>query len=342
VRFVFRVVQRSGLTPAMDPALLSRIETLRVARRAGATEVGDVSDEELAKWIDVKHFEEIDSTNSYVEREFANFNIAKLTVVSTDSQTAGRGTRGRSWHTAPGHCALLTYFVSFPPECSTEFVNRNAANATQVLALSTVTALQETASARGCKISFGVKWPNDVIADGGKIAGILARAEPSPGPRLDRMILGVGVNINLPESDLDQINGSRTAWPATSLLAAEAAFARNGKLQPPAATTACSVEDFRQCLTMHFAKALKEFFVGGFAAFNDRVHAVDVYVGKKVYFKVSEEHVIRAIYLCLNESGHIVLQHDDGKTSVYPSGEILTEEAVAARQSAEGKSGDDE
>jgi len=262
----------------------------------------------LAEWVCPIHFDELDSTQKYVERECASFDQGKLTVVSADFQNAGRGTGERTWCATQGQSALMTFYFTFPSSCSNDFVNRNAPNVTQVLAscavnVLTATAMQTCASGvASCR--FGVKWPNDVVVNDHKIGGVLARALFSAG-RLDRIIAGIGVNINTSQADLDEIK--RPVWPATSLQVV------TGRTH--------DVGAFRRDLSLAFAGALQTFFVSGFASFRESLGAMDVFVGRSVTFRIHET-AIEGTYLGTNEEGHILLRTEGG-VQAYPSGEII-------------------
>ena len=65
-------------------------------------------------------FRELDSTQTYAEAHRADFAAAKLTAVCADAQTAGRGTRGRSWVAVPGTAVLMTFHFVFPAACAHE------------------------------------------------------------------------------------------------------------------------------------------------------------------------------------------------------------------------------
>lgn len=264
-------------------------------------------------WVAHRHFEELDSTQSYVEREHESFDQTKLTAVSADYQTAGRGTRERTWLAPKGHCVLLTFFFRFPPDLSTDFVNQCAPNATKVLALASVEALRHAVADRkspaGRAVALGLKWPNDIVASGKKLGGVLARAVPSAGARLDGIIVGVGLNINTPQTELDKID--RPVWPATSL------YACTGERE------VFDVAAVRQHLLGTFALELQAFFDGGFPALRDRVNALDALMGTKVRFRVHETEVWDAIFDGVDDDGLIVLRFPDGERRSFPSGEIV-------------------
>jgi BirA family transcriptional regulator, biotin operon repressor / biotin---[acetyl-CoA-carboxylase] ligase len=123
--------------------------------------------------------------------------------VRADAQTAGRGRRGRAWVSAPGNL-FCTYAADFagPPG--------QAALLGFVAALS-VADLADAAAGRACA---RLKWPNDVLADGGKCAGILLEAE-SASSGATRLLLGIGVNlsgapedIGYPSMDLTRLGGA--------------------------------------------------------------------------------------------------------------------------------------
>jgi BirA family transcriptional regulator, biotin operon repressor / biotin---[acetyl-CoA-carboxylase] ligase len=123
------------------------------------------------------HLRETTSTNERA-RELAAAGAPHGTLVTTGLQTAGRGRQGRTW-TAPAGRALLMSLVlrSFD-------------------ALTPLRAGLAVADLAGP--SARVKWPNDVLVDGRKVAGILVEGRPQEG----WAVLGIGVNVALPPDDL--------------------------------------------------------------------------------------------------------------------------------------------
>jgi BirA family biotin operon repressor/biotin-[acetyl-CoA-carboxylase] ligase len=117
-------------------------------------------------------------------------------VFVTDFQNSGRGRRDRGWSAAPG--LDLTFSVILRPDIEPRY----AQLLNLAAALSVCAVLRETMGEhRG---SIGIKWPNDVLAGGKKICGIICETAGS-GPRLDYAVLGIGVNVN----------GTRRDMPAT-------------------------------------------------------------------------------------------------------------------------------
>lgn len=260
----------------------------------------------LADWVDHKHFDELDSTQSFVEREHETFDQSRLTAVSADFQTAGRGTGERAWQAKRADSVLVTFFFRFPSDCSNDFVNRSAPNVTKVLAIAAVQTLQWATP--GQELEFGIKWPNDIIVSGCKVGGILARAVPFSG-RLEGIIIGVGLNINTPKEVLEQIE--RPVWPAGSL------FSASGR------TETFDVASIRRRLLGTFAMQLRRFFQGGFAIFYQHVNSLDVLLGSKVRFRVHASEEFDCVFEGIQEDGLIVLRLETGEVAAFPSGEIV-------------------
>jgi BirA family biotin operon repressor/biotin-[acetyl-CoA-carboxylase] ligase len=114
-------------------------------------------------------------------------------VFVTDFQTSGRGRRDRIWNSAPG--IDLTFSVVLRPNIESRHVH----TLNLAAALAVKTALGGVFGDK--KDLVKIKWPNDVIADGKKICGILCECAVSDG-RLDYAVLGMGVNVNGAREDI--------------------------------------------------------------------------------------------------------------------------------------------
>jgi BirA family transcriptional regulator, biotin operon repressor / biotin---[acetyl-CoA-carboxylase] ligase len=132
----------------------------------------------MALGVPHHHFACTDSTNSRA-RELAAAGAPHGTVVTAAEQTAGRGRQGRTW-TAPAGKALLYSAVVRP-----------LAERHLVLPLAAPLAICETAEALQPGLECGVKWPNDVLVEGRKLAGVLIEARPQDG----WAVVGVGLNL---------------------------------------------------------------------------------------------------------------------------------------------------
>lgn len=143
------------------------------------------------------YIENIDSTNLW-----AKSNIETLddkTVVYADAQTQGRGRLQRTWVDL-GKGNLFMSLVLKPGE---NFDERYA-NLTQYLSVCLCKILENY------NLTPEIKWPNDVLINGKKIAGILSEASVR-GTTFKGLVLGIGVNLNAREEDFVQIDKKVTA-----------------------------------------------------------------------------------------------------------------------------------
>jgi BirA family biotin operon repressor/biotin-[acetyl-CoA-carboxylase] ligase len=150
-------------------------------------------------------FMAVGSTNA-VLRDFARGGAAEGTVVIADGQTAGRGRAGRPWFSPPG----VNLYVST--------LLRPAITPSAVPVFAFIASLGLTDALAAESVKAAIKWPNDVVVDGRKIGGSLIEYAVS-GSRLDYMILGTGVNLNVGADDL-RAALSEEAEGATTLRAA--------------------------------------------------------------------------------------------------------------------------
>jgi BirA family transcriptional regulator, biotin operon repressor / biotin---[acetyl-CoA-carboxylase] ligase len=131
----------------------------------------------------IRRFAELDSTNRYLLDE-ARAGAREGVVVVADHQTAGRGRLGRSWEAPPGSSLLVS--VLLRPALGPEQAH--------IVVMAAALAL---ADAVGAVAGFTpeLKWPNDLVVDGRKLAGLLAEREPGAGGSLAALIVGAGVNV---------------------------------------------------------------------------------------------------------------------------------------------------
>jgi BirA family biotin operon repressor/biotin-[acetyl-CoA-carboxylase] ligase len=147
-----------------------------------------------------RYYETIGSTNDEA-LAWASLGAPDLSLVVADEQTSGRGRMDRRWFTTP-HTALAMSLILRPTDVERAHLHR----ATGLLAIS----LTESLLALG--LLPQIKWPNDVLLGGKKVAGILVESSWM-GENLDAMVLGLGVNVleaAIPPAD-------KLLFPATSV-----------------------------------------------------------------------------------------------------------------------------
>lgn len=146
----------------------------------------------------VRHFAELDSTNSEASRLAQAGEAGPLWIVA-ERQTAGRGRRGRVWQGASGNLAATLLLAT----------DRTPAQAAQTAFIAAL-ALADMAAGFVPADLIRVKWPNDLLVGGAKAGGVLIESGAAPRGGL---WLAVGVGANLADAPKD------TPYPATSLAA---------------------------------------------------------------------------------------------------------------------------
>jgi BirA family transcriptional regulator, biotin operon repressor / biotin---[acetyl-CoA-carboxylase] ligase len=134
---------------------------------------------------DVHRLDEVGSTNTYV-LDRARLGAPAGLVAVADHQTAGRGRLDRRWESPPG--ANLLASILLRPGCDGVDVHLCAG----AVALAGADACREAAG-----VEPVLKWPNDLLLDGAKLAGVLAEAQFA-GPSLTAVVVGIGINVAWP------------------------------------------------------------------------------------------------------------------------------------------------
>lgn len=130
-------------------------------------------------------FPTLDSTNEY-GKELAKKQPVHGMLVVADTQSAGKGRRGRVWQSPGG--TTISMSLCLEPMLPTE----NVAGLTLVMALAAAEAIHEVTGRKP-----GIKWPNDIVVNGKKICGILT--EMIFRDNVYAVIIGVGMNVNTEE-----------------------------------------------------------------------------------------------------------------------------------------------
>jgi BirA family biotin operon repressor/biotin-[acetyl-CoA-carboxylase] ligase len=242
----------------------------------------------LPTGYELARFEEIDSTNEEARRRALAGERGPLWIWAL-RQTAGRGRRGRSWDSPTGNLACTLLFAP-------------GVSATDAARLSFVAALAARDLVASCvgDAKVSVKWPNDVLIDGRKVAGILLESsgESGAGP-LPWLAVGIGVN-------LEQAPDTAT-FPATSIAA-----------HASAPTPAEALSRLASAWDRHF----KVWRASSFAAIRKAWLEHAAGVGQAVAARLPGE-TINGIFQGLDENGALLLVLPDGSTRAITAGEVF-------------------
>lgn len=128
--------------------------------------------------------DEIDSTNTYLMDKNNKVNI-NGSLVLAERQTKGRGRKDRVWYSAKDLNLNFSILLT-----GKEFIGNNFNLVNFASSLSVAQSIENL-----FQLNTNLKWPNDVLINGKKVSGILLEAS-SQGSKIERMVVGIGVNVN--------------------------------------------------------------------------------------------------------------------------------------------------
>lgn len=233
-------------------------------------------------------FETLGSTNDH-GMSLAKEQSVHGKLIVADTQTAGRGRRGRSWQSPAGTAIYMS--LCLEPEFSAE----RAAGLTLVMALAVAEAVK-----RLCKAEPFIKWPNDIVLNQKKVCGILT--EMCIRKEHYAVVIGLGVNVNTKEFP-DEIKET-----ATSLLL----------------ETGCAVS--RETLMAEILNDFEKFYeqyvqTQDLSLLKERYEHFLINKGKKVRV-LDPKGIYTGIAKGITSDGNLIVVCDDGSEKYVSSGEV--------------------
>jgi BirA family biotin operon repressor/biotin-[acetyl-CoA-carboxylase] ligase len=146
---------------------------------------------------EIIYLQDVDSTNNYAAKWIQDNGLRDGTVILAQNQQNGRGQKGTSWQADSGKNLTLSVILSVKQFKATEQFQLSKAVAV---------ALQKFLSKILLKKKVEIKWPNDILVDGKKIAGVLIETSIQ-GSSLNSAVVGIGLNVNQ-ESFSSGVNGT--------------------------------------------------------------------------------------------------------------------------------------
>ena len=230
----------------------------------------------------------IDSTNAQAIRSLKAGQACPFLVLGRQ-QTAGKGRRGRVWESPAGAGLYYSLVLELPGE------------ARDLAALSLVTAISVQAALRELGVrGLNLKWPNDILSDGRKLSGILLESQFRSGTQY--LVIGIGVNLNLPE----QLKANLER-PATDLTALGA--------------HAVDPDQLALTISRYLIENVYRFMESGFAVFQSEWNSLDAYMGQPIEVELGDS-VVTGEMQGVNELGELCLLTDQGQ-EVVRGGEVF-------------------
>ena len=241
---------------------------------------------------EVRVFETVGSTNQ-TALDLARQGAPGGTVVLANLQLAGQGRRGKRWFSPPDVNLYCSVILRPPiPAALAPFFTFIAS-----------VALADTLEGWG--VRPGIKWPNDILIHKKKIAGVLADALTA-GDRVEAVVLGVGVNLNV----------SQTALAAGLGPEAQSAIALRDVAGTDVDRTEFAIRFLRR-LAAWYDRFLEE----GQAAVVKAWAGWDLVTGRRVMVR-EDGHSIEGTALGVDEHGYLIVETLPGETARVISGEV--------------------
>lgn len=228
---------------------------------------------------------ETGSTNLDLMQRTAQLQTPILRVA--EHQTAGRGRAGRSWLSSPG--AVLTFSMAWHFDKPAQSLS----------SLPLVVGVAVAECLRQIGVQVHLKWPNDILKEGKKLAGILVESSPASNSGT-WVVIGLGLNLHLPPA-LEQEIGQAVADSAWL-----AQMDRN---------------DLLAQLTHAIGRAIQVFDEYGFEAFVDRWNQLHAYAGQMVRIAEAERVLHQGVAQGIDDMGRLLLQVDESMVAIH-SGDV--------------------
>jgi len=203
-------------------------------------------------------------------------------LLVAEHQSAGRGRAGRSWLSSPE--GSLTFSLAWRFD--------GGPQALLGLPLAVGVALADTLGALGQQVHL--KWPNDVLKDGDKLAGILIETQAAPGGGT-WTVIGIGLNLLMPDEMEAQLGRSAAGMPWLARMERDALMA---------------------ALLDGLAGCLREFTARGFAAFSARWNLRHAWQGETVVLLDQGVVLHEGRAAGVDDSGRLLLDTSEGRIAI--------------------------
>jgi BirA family biotin operon repressor/biotin-[acetyl-CoA-carboxylase] ligase len=233
-------------------------------------------------------FDSINSTNTYL-LECAKANAPSGSVCFAEQQKEGRGRLGRAWFSPRGaniYCSLLWYFPAAQRDLS-------------ALSLAVAVIVADTLRKYGIVAGIELKWPNDILFAGRKLAGILLERLPEKDGKI-AVVMGIGLNLQLPPLHADVSN-----WIDVAEI--------TGRVVARNYLAGLLVNELLLKMDVYQCQGLRPFL-------NDW-QQYNMMRGKEIVVQTSAEKIV-GVMTGITELGELLLLGDDGVTQRFRCGEV--------------------
>lgn len=239
----------------------------------------------------ILNLQEVDSTNLYAVKNLAT--LSDKQIIVADRQTEGKGRLSRSWISEKEDNVYMSIILKPSSQMDSALP---LPNITQYMSVVLCKVLEDFG------INSQIKWPNDVLVDKKKIAGILSHLSVQ-GNHLKGFVLGLGVNLNLDIEDITNID-----QPATSL---------NLLLDKP-----IHRDSFIEVLLNKFFENYELFMQTGFSLIKNEYEERSFFIGNNISVNTPQSK-INGIAKELTNEGSLIVHTDNNEEITVNMGDLI-------------------
>jgi len=240
---------------------------------------------------DLVILDETPSTNTYLA-ELIKTKTKNNNICFAESQSAGKGRLGRRWVSPYARNIYLSLRWDFAKELSE----------LSGLSLAIAVAVAEALNGYGIKKDIALKWPNDVLWQKRKLAGILIEIS-GEAHNICHTIIGVGLNVNMPQKTSQAID---QPWCSVAQITKD--IPQRNKLAG--------------LLLDNLLITLSEFQKNGLKSFFEKWHELDITYGKQVTIIIPQQQKISGIGSGINDKGCFLLKDSSNEIQTFAVGEV--------------------
>lgn len=238
--------------------------------------------------------QEVDSTNNEAKRG-AGRNETDGTLYIAETQTGGKGRRGRQWSSPAGSGIFMSLLLR------PEILPENASMLTIAAAMAVSLAIEGVLKGKSCMQECRIKWPNDIVVNKKKVCGILTEMS-TDADKINYVVIGIGINVNTKEFE-EELKST-----ATSLYLEAGTFIER--------------EDIIEAFAKEFTKCYETFLdtqdlSGLMPEYNNRL----VNAGKQVKI-IDANQSYTGTAVGINNRGELLVIKEDGSRTLVSAGEV--------------------
>ena len=245
---------------------------------------------------EVVYYDETDSTNNEAKRAAERDNAADGTLYITESQTGGRGRRGRNWVSPAGSGIWMSLLLR------PDIAPVNASMLTIVAAMAVQEAIHKVLTEDGHDAECRIKWPNDIVLNKKKVCGILTEMSAEMD-YIHYVVIGMGINVNTTEFD-DSIKAT-----ASSLYLETGDHLKRSRI----------VAAFSESFAKYYDTFVK---TQNLAGLKEDYNSMLVNKGGDVKAIYADKEIVGKA-LGINDEGELIIKTDEGDMDMFDENVVL-------------------